>query len=468
MKLSLALLLFIVVSIGWFLYFPSNQNQVNKSNNIYVATDGNDENPGTKTKPFRSLAKAAAEATPGTTVLIREGTYKEVLIVQHSGSEAEPIHFRPYKAEQVILSGQNIANEAGDTALITIEDKNHVTVSGLTIQDLTTILNDETVMGIYVTGNSNDVVLNNNHIQRVETHADEGNAHGIAVYGTGAIRDITISNNTVEDLKLGTSESIVLNGNVEDFQVEGNLVRRNNNIGIDVIGYEGVATDQSVDYARNGLIKDNVVYQISSYSNPAYGEEYVAAGIYVDGGTDIVIDNNRVYENDIGIEATSEHAAKFAENIEITNNTIYNNYYTGIAIGGYDEERGGTKNSSISHNIIYRNDTKELGGGQLLIQHDVRDNIIEKNILTAGPTRIFVANYFQTVMNNKWSRNVFHYEPEKEGIWTWKDNDYTSFQAFQKVTNNDEKSKYINVVFRDEKAFDFELVKDSPTYDIVK
>lgn len=41
----------------------------------YVAVDGNDSNPGTKSKPFATVQKAQSAVSPGDTVYIRGGTY---------------------------------------------------------------------------------------------------------------------------------------------------------------------------------------------------------------------------------------------------------------------------------------------------------------------------------------------------------------------------------------------------------
>lgn len=434
---------------------------------IYVATDGNDQNAGTKSKPFRTLEKAASEADAGTTVLIRKGDYHEKLVVKHSGTHSKPITFKAYNKEKVVLSGKDLKDVEGDTALVTINNKNYVTISGLTIQDLSTDLEDETVIGIFVTGSSSHITLENNNVQRIETHADDGNAHGIAIYGTDTVKDINIVNNTLEDLKLGLSESLVLNGNIDGFKVENNIVRRSDNIGIDLIGYEGVSDDEKMDYVRNGIVKNNIVYEISSYGNPAYGEDYSAGGIYVDGGKNITIEKNTVYKSDIGIEATSEHAKKYADNIKIINNTIYENFYTGISIGGYDEDRGGTINSTISQNILYRNDTKGLDGGQLLLQYDTKNNVIERNILTAGPSRIFISNYFTTNQNNKLQKNVFHKEKGEAGIWIWEEEEYTSFPKFLKASKSDGKSSYIDPRYQNANKYDFRLKKDSPAKKIV-
>lgn len=439
-----------------------NQNQA-----IYVSINGHDQNAGTKSKPFRTLNKAASEANAGTTVLLRKGNYHEKLVVKHSGTQSKPIVFKAYNKEKVVLSGKDLKDVEGDTSIVTINNKNNVTISGLIIQDLSTNLADETVIGIYVTGSSNHITLENNKVQRIETQADDGNGHGIAIYGTGTMRDINILNNTVEDLKLGSSESLVLNGNIDGFKVENNIVRRSDNIGIDLIGYEGTSVDKKVDYVRNGIVKNNQVYEISSYGNPAYGGDYSAGGIYVDGGKNITIEKNVIYKSDIGIEATSEHAKKYADNIKIVNNIIYDNFYTGIAIGGYDRDQGGTINSTISQNILYRNDTKGLDGGQLLVQHDTKNNVIERNILTAGPSRIFISNFFTTNQENKLQKNVFHKEKGKKGIWIWKEEEYTSFPKFKAASNSDEKSSYVDPEYQNAKKYDFRLKKNSPAKKIV-
>ncbi len=335
-------LIIIILSLTTIItVFLLNNPSAKAENVIYVATNGNDQNDGTKSSPFRTLNKAASQATNGTTVYIREGTYQEHLHIKHSGTKSKPIVFKAYNDEDVTLTRGDDVDTEGNTALITIDSKNYITINGLTLENLSTNLADETVMGIFITGSSSHISIENNHVQHIETHAEDGNAHGIAVYGTKKMTDIHIKSNLLEDLKLGASESLVLNGNIESFYIEDNIIRRSDNIGIDLIGYEGVALNKSTDYVREGTVRNNRIYDISSYGNPAYGEDYSAGGIYVDGGKNISIEQNTIHNADIGIEATSEHAGKYAENISIIDNIIYNNYYTGISIGGYDKIAAG-------------------------------------------------------------------------------------------------------------------------------
>lgn len=65
------------------------------------------------------------------------------------------------------------------------------------------------------------------------------NAHGIAAYGTlsstqNNLNHIVINNNEVTNLKLGLSESLAVNGDVDSFKVNNNTVH-NHNIGIVLI-----------------------------------------------------------------------------------------------------------------------------------------------------------------------------------------------------------------------------------------
>ncbi|TXC92704.1 hypothetical protein FS935_00390 [Metabacillus litoralis] len=462
------ILYLVAAAVAILIVYAFNTTESTHDKAIYVATNGSDKNDGTKSKPFRTLKKAASEARAGTIVYIKEGIYKERLIVKYSGTKLKPITFKAYNQDKVVITGEDVKNVEGDTSLVNIDNKNYITISGLIIQDLTTNLTNETVIGMYVTGSSSHITLEHNVVRKIETHAEDGNAHGIAIYGTGPMKDIYIINNTLEDLKLGWSESLVLNGNIDGFSVENNVVRRNDNIGIDLIGHEGISNDPKADYVRNGIIKNNEVYEISSFGNPAYGEEYNAGGIYVDGGKSITIEKNTIYNCDIGIEATSEHAKQYADNIEITENIVYDNHYTGISIGGYDDNRGGTINSSITQNIIYRNDTKGLAGGQLLLQHDIKDNIIERNTLTAGPSRIFIANFFTTNQDNELRRNVFHKEEGKKGLWVWNEEEFTSFQEFKLASTSDSQSSYLDPMFENETNYDFSLKKESPAINIIE
>ncbi|MFP7477086.1 nitrous oxide reductase family maturation protein NosD [Terribacillus saccharophilus] len=453
----LAAIVLCLIGAGIYSIASNNKKEVEAvtaSKQLFVATDGDDDNEGTKEKPLRTIQAAVDQATAGTTVYIRSGTYTDGFDVTHSGTKEAPVIIRNFEDEQVIISGKEKVMKE-DAALVNADGKQYITIQGLTIQDLNADSPDFAVMGIFVTGNSSHINIIQNHIHHIGNISDEGNAHGIAVYGTGKMEQIRVMDNIVEDLTLGLSEAVVLNGNIDGFAVTGNTVRNNNNIGIDLIGYEGTSEDPDSDYVRNGTVRGNVVHDNSSYGNPAYGEDYSAGGIYVDGAKNIKIKRNTVFRNDLGIEATSEHKGQYADNIEITENAVYENNYTGISIGGYDEERGGTKNSSITYNVLFRNDTKDLSGGQLLLQHDISGNDISHNVFSASKTGLFIANDFQTNTNTTMDRNV--YDKKKENSWVWKQQEYNDFEEYKEAAGQEEDSAYIEVDYMDVSSKDFTL-----------
>ena len=71
----------------------------------YVAAKGDDASAGTKTAPWRTLAKACAVAGPGDTVWLGAGTYRETLRPHVSGAAGKTIRFVALPGEKVALSG---------------------------------------------------------------------------------------------------------------------------------------------------------------------------------------------------------------------------------------------------------------------------------------------------------------------------------------------------------------------------
>jgi hypothetical protein len=138
--------------------------------------------------------------------------------------------------------------------LINIVNQSYITVSGFEIRNYTTSKSTVTPAGIWVTGGGSGVQLLNNLVHNITTTSEKnGNAFGIAVYGTSStpISNLVISGNQVYDLKTGQSESVNVDGNVIYFSITNNIVHDNDNIGIDAIGFEGVGPSGS-DQARYG------------------------------------------------------------------------------------------------------------------------------------------------------------------------------------------------------------------------
>jgi hypothetical protein len=213
------------------------------------------------------------------------------------------------------------------------------------------------------------------------------------VYGTDTktpISEQVIDGNEVHHLKTGSSESLVVNGNVTHFRITHNVVH--DKIGIDVIGFERTAPDPAVDQAGDGVVSGNLVYNTSSRGNPAYGDEQNSDGIYVDGGTRVLIEQNVMHDVDFGIELASEHKDHATSYITAGNNLIYHSHTAGVSIGGYAPERGHTEHCIVVNNTLYDNDTSGTGSGEFQMQWNMADNIFENNIVYAGPRCLMTVN----------------------------------------------------------------------------
>lgn len=64
-----------------------------------------DQAPGTAEKPWKTIGHAASIAGPGDTVLIRDGVYRERVVVKNSGTTNQPIRFQAAPGAHVVLTG---------------------------------------------------------------------------------------------------------------------------------------------------------------------------------------------------------------------------------------------------------------------------------------------------------------------------------------------------------------------------
>ena len=61
---------------------------------IHVSVNGNDVNLGSANSPYRTINKAAKEAVPGDVITVHEGTYRELVRPQRSGTKDKPIVYQ--------------------------------------------------------------------------------------------------------------------------------------------------------------------------------------------------------------------------------------------------------------------------------------------------------------------------------------------------------------------------------------
>lgn len=410
----------------------------------YVSTTGDDASAGTLSAPWRTIQKAASTVEAGSTVYVRGGVYDEAVTVEVSGSaEAGYTRFASYPGETAVVDGSGLTVPEGDAALFLIVDRSYVIVQGFELRNYASAERGVTPGGVHVRGASHHVEIRDNRIHDIATNypgTPGGDAQGVVVYGTSATEpahDIVVDGNELYDLKLGSSEALALNGNVEGFAVTNNVVRDCDNIGIVCIGYEGTAPDPDVDRARDGTVAGNTVYGIDSFGNPAYGEERSAGGIYVDGGADIVVERNVVHDSNLGVELASEHRGRATSRVTLRDNLLYENQVAGLSIGGYDKRRGTTEDCTIVNNTLYHNDTLETGTGEIDLQFSPRGNTIRDNVVCAGAQGKLIGNEFKKSRDNDVDANLYSVPDGVEPSWQWRRKTYTSFDAYRAASGND-------------------------------
>jgi hypothetical protein len=447
-----------------------------RGSSFYVSTAGNDVNPGTQAKPWRTVQHAADTVRAGSTVNVRGGIYEERVTVNASGNASDgSITFKSYPGETAVLDAAHLVPE-GRSGVLTIHNKSYVRIEGLEIRNYRTAEHRLSPLGISVMGAGSHIELLHNNVHHIEQNFQGrdapgrgGNGFGIAVYGTDAntpISELVIDGNEVHHLKTGSSESLVVNGNVTNFRITHNTVHDNNNIGIDVIGFERTAPNPAVDQARDGVVSENLVYNITSRGNPAYGNVQDSDGIYVDGGTRVVIERNVIHDVDFGIELASEHKGRSTSYITARNNLIYHANTAGVSIGGYDPERGHTDHCTVVNNTLYDNDTAGTGSGEFQMQYNMADNVFKNNIVNAG------ARCLISVNKSPGSANAhpvavdynLYYCASGSKASEWKEDSATvkGFDKYVESSGNDRHSRFSDPRFVDAAKHDFHLRSDSP------
>ncbi|MFL6601351.1 MAG: choice-of-anchor Q domain-containing protein [Steroidobacteraceae bacterium] len=437
---------------------------------FYVATTGNDANPGSSAAPWKTIQHAANTVAAGATVDIRGGKYNESVTINVSGSaSAGYITFQSFPGETAIVDGTGL-KVSGETGLINIIDQSYIKVVGLEVRNYATSSTSNVPVGIWITGADSYIQILKNHIHDIKTSAKgcNANALGLAAYGTDgahAINNLTIDGNELDHLTLGCSESLAVDGNVQYWSVTNNIIHDNNNIAIDAIGFENVSSNTSTDQARDGVISGNTVYNITSYGNPAYGKEYSSDGIYCDGCTRVTIERNVIHNTDFGVEVASEWSGKRSSYVTVRNNLIYSNNAAGLTIGGYDSGRGGTDHCNFVNNSFYNDDTKNTGAGEFQIQYYSTNNIFENNIVYAGAQNLFTYGYTSSSGITA-DYNVYYSSGgAANSDWTWKATSYTGYSAYKTASGQDAHSVFANPQYVSLTTPDLHVTAASPAKD---
>jgi len=132
-------------------------------NSYYVATDGDDNNPGTKKKPFATLMKAQQAANAGDTVFIRGGFYNMLTVANTANVGKTPYHY------------------------VLEFDKSGITYRGynteIPVFDFSNIPTDARVAGFHITPAASDVTFQQFEVTGIKVGSNQRQAEGFRIEG---------------------------------------------------------------------------------------------------------------------------------------------------------------------------------------------------------------------------------------------------------------------------------------------
>jgi parallel beta-helix repeat protein len=474
--------------IGWSLVIASCRSGPTY---YYVATSGNDLNPGTQSQPWRTIQKAAATLMAGDTVLIHAGTYYEKVTPANSGTDGQYITYQNFGDGEVVIDAQG----GERSECIEVNNKAYLRFIGLHLKNagysdlnaafaalsgsnhliLDQIVAETSRFGIMLRGNnkaSEDSAQTVSYVTIKNSIVRNNAAYGIFLYFK--VTDSVVGPNNIiynENEKNGVplDDQYGINLDTDYPGNPANGPRRITIVGNEIFGnrIQGIRPWN----AQNLLIKDNYTHhngatgiQVedgcanvivdgnrSEYNTQNHEYE---AGIWIDSTVNALVQNNISRGNQIGLIVTSTKRAL------VRNNTIYENNRasTGSNIMGA-VLNSNSADITFVHNTLWHNgESTSRGNLAYCMKPPVTNTVIRNNIFSEstgaydGWMNCDVVSDFNDIYNTRsLSMN-----------WFGRDLDWTNYVI---TSGQDSHSITTNPLFVNPMEGDFSLSKQSPDLD---
>jgi hypothetical protein len=317
---------------------------------FYTSSDGSDHNPGTRERPFRSIAKAVSMLAAGDLLYIRQGEYREPISstktplgsgsgwdrpIVVAGMPGETVVVRPPDREgrdplinltsqrQQYLVFDNLVLDAEDvTVPLMSQSRDGTEPPPSRVRVINSELKNAKGSAVFVAGDEYQFIN-----CRIHDNGHSSKDHGLYVSGGhNRIQGCDIYHNSGWGVYLYSGSADTANDNV----IRGNRIHDN---GLSGRGGFGIGLHSG----RKNLVYDNVIW-----ANPF--------GIVVAAGAEEPNSNNTIQGN----RGPTEQS--------IFNNTIYGNHGPGIAIAADNETRDNVVRNNIAignrdPNVLNRSST---------------------------------------------------------------------------------------------------------------
>jgi len=312
----------------------------------YVAPNGNDANPGTEARPWRTIGKAAAMLVAGDTVYIKAGVYRERVVPLNSGSVGSDITYAAYPGDAVTIDGTGVdVPEYG--GLFDLTGRDYIRVAGLRVIH---------------SGYYGIVADHSSHITIEHDYTYDTYSSGISSWSSD---NVIVDGNEVVGACTGPWQEHISISNTDTFEVRYNYVH-------DVMpgtkGKEGISVK---DASSRGKVYGNHVDNLNR------------VGIYVDAEAEHLFDI-AVYQNVVhdipamGFSLASEQGG-LLENVRLYNNIAYNNL-VGLWLSACCIATHPFTDITIINNTFAYNGRDTWGGGIGIENTQVQNVVIRNNI----------------------------------------------------------------------------------------
>jgi len=325
----------------------------------HVAPGGSDASPGTAESPLATVQHAADLVLPGDTVLLRAGTYRQVVTLTRSGTSGAEIVLAAFPGERPVLDGTGLLATEWLAGIVHVFQASYVRVRGLTVT--------HAGPGVQAAG---ILVEESRHVTVEENVSDDTVSSGIGVWNS---EDVALEDNEVaRACTTGIQEQVSVGG-TRGFRVVGNRVH---DAGGTENGGEGICLK---DGSSEGVVRGNAVWN-----------QPIKPGIYVDAWDkhthDIEVDGNVVHGCSDGIGLASEMGG-LLERIRVTNNLCWGNAYLGLLVAAHGGVETHPMNDlRVVNNTFAGNGTSGWGGGIAVDSREARNVVVRNDVVSGHPS----------------------------------------------------------------------------------
>ena len=408
----------------------------------YVSTSGSDSADGSASRPWRTLAKAAAATPAGATAIIAQGSYTG-FTMSRSGQAGSPITFQAASVGSVHVTPPSGAS------VITIAGAHYITLTGLSIEGAGGSQN----AGVDVLDGSSYITVSGGTLAN-------NRSYGVDVNGSTYV---TIRGNTIT----GNDVGVRVNRAGAGVLIDSNDVVNNTGMVVNdpAPGTDWGAVGISFLHTVGPLVASNNTIHGNRAPSDDYGYDGGAFEIY--GSSGATMASNRIWDNQDVIETGTDGQA-------CANNTFARN----VAWGGNNKSvvslRGPQVNGIIlrcGQNMLIANNTFDdldywvydisASGG---FAGNISGFKIENNVSYQAAHKIYaieVALPGDAVIDH----NVSYNTPGAPFASIPGTNNVTTITSFRSLENREQNSLYANPLFSNLTGLDFHLQAGSPAID---